>query len=192
MHLPTFHREKYLLRPWDPDDAESLVVHANNPKIARNLRDGFPYPYTMKDAEQWLKMVRENRLDMILAIEVKGEAAGGIGLHSLKDVYRYNAELGYWLSETFWGMGIISDAIGVVVTYAFTHTRWLRVFASIYEYNAPSMRVLEKNGFTREAIHKKAVMKEGRLLDEHLYTLLKEQWITRRESMTGNRPASYQ
>jgi len=182
MHLPTIHREKYLLRPWDPADAGSLVIHANNPKIARNLRDGFPHPYTPRDAEQWLKMVTENKTDMILAIEVKGQAAGGIGLHSMKDVYRYNAELGYWLSEKYWGMGIISDAIGVMVNYAFNHTRWLRVFATIYEYNTPSMRVLEKNGFTREAIHRKTVMKEGKLLDEHLYALLKENWITRREA----------
>jgi len=192
MHLPTVQREKYLLRPWDPDDARSLVIHANNPKIARNLRDGFPYPYTLKDAEQWLRMVKENRMDIILAIEVNGEAAGGIGLHSMKDVHRYNAELGYWLSESFWGMGIISDAIGVMVNYAFTHTRWLRLFATIYEHNTPSMRVLEKNGFTREAIHKKAVMKEGKLLDEHLYALLKEQWIARRDSLPGNSPASFQ
>jgi ribosomal-protein-alanine N-acetyltransferase len=186
MYLPTIRREKYLLRPWDPSDARSLVKHANNAKIARNLRDGFPYPYTTKDATQWLKMVKENKTDMILAIEVKGEAAGGIGLHSMKDVYRYNAELGYWLSEQYWGMGIISDAIGVVVDHAFTHTRWLRVFANIYEYNTPSMRVLEKNGFTREAIHRKAVMKEGKLVDEHLYALLKEQWIALRGSRAGD------
>ena len=177
MHLPTIQREKYLLRPWDQTDAGSLTVHANNPRIARNLRDGFPHPYTLKYAVYCLMMVRGNKTDMILAIVINGEAAGGIGLHGMKDVYRFNAELGYWLSESFWGMGIVSDAIGLVVNYAFTHTRWLRLFATIYEYNTSSMRVLEKNGFTREAIHHKAVMKEGKLLDEHLFALLKENWI---------------
>ena len=105
MQLPTIQRGEYQLRPWHPDDAESLVKHANNPNIATNLRDGFPYPYSLKDANMWLKTAGENKLDLILAIEVNGEAAGGIGLHGMKDVYRYNSEIGYWLSEVYWGMG---------------------------------------------------------------------------------------
>lgn len=178
MQLPTIQREKYLLRPWYPEDARSLVKHANNQKVARNLRDAFPYPYTLKDARRWLEMVGGNKEDIILAIEVNGEAAGGIGLHGLKDVYRYNCEIGYWLSEVHWGTGIMSDAVGVMVEYAFGQTHWLRLFASIYDFNHSSMRVLEKNGFRREAIHKKAVMKEGKLVDEHLFALLKEVWNT--------------
>jgi ribosomal-protein-alanine N-acetyltransferase len=182
MQLPTLKRELFMLRPWSPDDARSLVKHANNPKVAANLRDGFPHPYRLKDARNWLEMVSENRDDIILAIVVKGEAAGGIGLHGLRDVYRYNCEIGYWLSEQYWGMGIMSDAVGMMVDHAFLKTRWIRLFATVYEHNLSSMRVLEKNGFTREAIHRKAVMKGGILLDEHLYSLLREEWAARREN----------
>jgi len=121
-------------------------------------------------------MVGDNRDDIILAIVVNGEAAGGIGLHGLKDVYRYNSEIGYWLSEVHWGKGIMTDAVKVMVDHAFVQTRWLRLFACIYENNPSSMRVLEKTGFQREAIHKQAVMKEGKLMDEHLFALLKENW----------------
>ena len=121
-------------------------------------------------------MVGDNKEDILLAIEVKGEAAGGIGLHGLKDVYRYNCEIGYWLSEQHWGRGIMSQAVGLMVEYAFVHTQWLRLFACIYENNLPSMRVLEKNGFELEAIHRRAVIKEGKLLDEHLYAIFKEKW----------------
>ena len=176
MQLPTIQREQYLLRPWHPDDAISLVKHANSANIARNLRDAFPYPYLLQDAKKWLKMVGDNRDDIILAIVVNGEAAGGIGLHGLKDVYRYNSEIGYWLSEVHWGKGIMTDAVKVMVDHAFVQTRWLRLFACIYENNPSSMRVLEKNGFQKEAIHKRAVMKEGKLMDEHLFALLKENW----------------
>ncbi|MCP4309914.1 MAG: GNAT family N-acetyltransferase [Bacteroidetes bacterium] len=164
------------MRPWHPDDATSLVKHANNLKVASNLRDGFPYPYTLADARKWLKMVGENRDDLILAIEFGGEAAGGIGIHAGKDVYRYNGEIGYWLSEALWGRGIMSDAVSTLVDHAFTHTPWLRIFANIFENNTPSMRVLEKNGFIREAIHKLTVMKGGTLLDEHLFALMKKGW----------------
>lgn len=177
MQLPAIEIGDVSLRPWRPDDAISLVKHANNPRVASNLRDGFPYPYTLPDAKRWLKMVIENREDVILAIEVSGEASGGIGLHGLKDVYRYNGEIGYWLSERYWGRGIISDAVAAMVNHAFTQTSWLRLFACIFENNPSSMRVLEKNGFRLEAVHMKAVMKEGKLMDEHLYTLLKDQWL---------------
>lgn len=176
MELPVYHKELFTLRPWHAGDAEALVRHANNPRVAVNLRDGFPSPYTFPDAKRWLEMVEGNMDDIILAIEVGGEAAGGIGLHGLKDVYRYNCEIGYWLSEIHWGKGIMSGAVGAMVGHAFKRTRWLRLFASIFENNPSSMRVLEKNGFTREAIHRKAVMKGGRLLDEHLFALLKEDW----------------
>ena len=177
MQLPVIELKRFKLRPWHPDDAATLVKHANNPRIASNLRDGFPYPYLLSDAKRWFEMVGENRDDVILAIEVNGEAAGGIGLHSLKDVYRYNCEIGYWLSEAHWGRGIMSEAVGAMVDHAFTQGSWLRLFACIFENNPGSMRVLEKNGFKQEAIHRKAVMKEGLLMDEHLFSLLKDQWL---------------
>lgn len=176
MHLPIIVRKTFTLRPWHPDDAPGLVRHANNPRIAANLRDGFPYPYTLQDAKKWLSMVGENREDVILAVEIAGEACGGIGLHGLKDVYRYNGEIGYWLSEKHWGKGIMTEAVAAMVEHAFTKTPWLRLFACIFENNPNSMKVLEKNGFKPEAIHRKAVMKEGVLMDEHLYALLKDQW----------------
>jgi RimJ/RimL family protein N-acetyltransferase len=176
MQLPTLKRTGYIIRPWHQDDLKPLVKHANNLNVARNLRDGFPFPYTQQDAKKWLKMVSENREDIILAIEVGGEAAGGIGLHGLKDVYRFNCEIGYWLSEVHWGKGVMTDAVAAMVEYTFTETHWLRLFATIYDFNPSSMRVLEKNGFLKEAIHRKTVMKDGALHDEHLYSLLREDW----------------
>ena len=177
MQLPLIKRESFILRPWVANDAPSLVKHANNPLVAINLRDGFPCPYTPGEAKKWLEMVGNNKEDVILAVEVQGEAAGGIGLHGMKDVYRYNCEIGYWLSETHWGKGITTEAVGAMVKFAFEQTKWLRLFASIFENNFASMRVLEKNGFTLEAIHRKAVMKGGKLLDDHMYALLKDQWL---------------
>lgn len=176
MQLPHIEGEGYILRPWDPTDATALVKHANNPRVASQLRDGFPYPYTPGDAKRWLEMVGNNKEDLILAIEVQGEAAGGIGLHGMKDVYKYNCEIGYWLSERHWGRGIMTRAVGDMVALAFGQHQWLRLFACIFQNNPPSMRVLEKNGFSLEAIHRKAVMKAGKLMDEHLYALLKDQW----------------
>jgi RimJ/RimL family protein N-acetyltransferase len=170
----------FVLRPFALSDKEQLAVHANNRKIAMNLRDGFPHPYTGKDAENWIRMVMENKQDVILAVDVDGEACGGIGLHGGKDVYRFNAEIGYWLSEKHWGKGITTEAVKILVDYGFTHRKWIRIHAGIFSTNPASMKVLEKCGFNREAIFRKSVKKDGKLLDEHVYSILKENWSANR------------
>jgi len=166
----------FVLRPWREDDAENLVRHANNEKIAMNLRDGFPYPYTMQDARSWISMVRENRKDLVFAFEIEGEACGGIGLHGGQDVYRFNAEIGYWLSEKHWGRGYVTEAVRMLVSHGFEHYPWTRIHAGVFSNNPASMKVLSKCGFRREAVFKKSVKKRGRYLDEHVYSILKEDW----------------
>ena len=174
MKLEELKGSSFILRPWLPEDAESLVKHASNQKVSRNLRDGFPYPYTLADARSWIEMIQSNRKDVVYAIEVKGEACGGIGLHAMQDVYRFNAELGFWLSEMHWGKSIMTEAVDILVNHAFQKYQWIRIFAGVFSTNKASMRVFEKNGFTHEAIHRKAVKKEGVFLDEYIYTKLKE------------------
>lgn len=190
MQPPVFQGNNYLLRPWDAADAGSLVRHANNPRVAGNLRDGFPHPYTLSDAKSWLASISGEKHGVILAVEVNGEAAGGIGLFPQKDVYRYNGEIGYWLSEYHWGKGIMTEALGAVVEFAFTETELLRLFAGVFENNPSSMRVLEKNGFTRECIHRKSVMKAGKRLDEHVFALLREDWQEMQSRQAGSASSS--
>lgn len=167
----------FRLRPWQQDDAENLAKHANNEKIAMNLRDGFPYPYTLHDAEKWIVMIMKNEKDLIFAIEIDGEACGGIGLHGGKDVYRYNAEIGYWLSEVHWGKGIMTEAVKLLVDLGFQKYHWLRIYAGIFSTNPASMKVLKKSGFKHEAFIHKSVKKRGVFLDEHVYSLLREDWL---------------
>ncbi len=174
MDLKELKGSCFVLRPWVTEDAENLVKHASNLKIARNLRDGFPYPYTMSDATSWIEMILSNRKDVVYAIEVNGEACGGIGLHAMQDVYRFNAEIGFWLSERHWGKGIVTEAVGLLVNHAFQKYQWIRIYAGVFSTNKASMRVFEKNGFIQEAIHRKAVKKEGVFLDEYIYSKLKE------------------
>nr|GFD37118.1 acetyltransferase (GNAT) domain protein [Tanacetum cinerariifolium] len=110
----------------------------------------------------------------IFAIEVDGQAVGGIGIHPQDDIHRRNAELGYWLAEPFWGQGIISAAIGQAVAFAFQTYDIDRVFARPFGTNLGSQRVLEKNGFVLEGRFEKALVKDGELLDELVYAIRRE------------------
>jgi len=158
-----------ILREWRASDAKAIVKHANNIRIASMMRDAFPSPYTHEDARRFIAMATEHTPDLFLAIDTGGETVGGIGVHVLNDVKQRSAEIGYWLSERYWGRGIVTDAVRAVVPLAFRQYNIVRLQAGIFSNNPASMRVLEKCGFAREAVHRDAIWKNGRLLDEVMY-----------------------
>src|ERR671914_1436127 len=77
-----------VLRPWREGDESSLVRHADNYEVWRRLRDGFPHPYTRADAEWWIAFAKQQDPLTHFAIEVRGEATGGIGLELRSDIER--------------------------------------------------------------------------------------------------------
>src|ERR1051325_10612302 len=111
--------EDFTLRNWRVGDEPSLVHHANNRKIWRNVRDRFPHPYRREDAVWWISFANSERPVVNFAIDVEGAAVGGIGLILRDDVYRLSAEIGYWLGEEYWGRGIASRAARALTDYAF-------------------------------------------------------------------------
>ena len=161
----------FRLRPWSLSDLPSLVKYGDNPRIARNMSDQFPHPYTAEKARAFIEYARSEDPPRILAIEVEGEAAGGIGLHPQSDIHRKNAELGYWLGEPFWGKGIMTAATRQMVTYGFRHWEIERIFARPFGTNRGSRRALEKAGFTLEARFEKTLLKNGEYLDELIYAV---------------------
>lgn len=162
---------QFSLRPWTTGDLDSLVKFANNFNIAKNLMDVFPHPYSIEDGKHFIDMATKNATPNILAIEVNGEAAGAIGLHPQHDVYRKNAELGYWLAEPYWGKGIITGAIIQMVDYGFKNWNIKRIYARPFGYNIASQRALEKAGFIFEARLEKTIFKNGAYHDELIYAI---------------------
>lgn len=162
------------LRPWRRSDVESLLRHANNYKIWRNVRDRFPHPYTRAAAEQWVSVANNNPYEPALAIEVDGAAVGGIGLIFGQDIDRRSAEIGYWLGEEYWGRGIVTAAVQALTDYAFAHFDLARIWACVFEWNPSSMRVLEKAGFTREGVLRKAATKDGQTIDVVMYARVRD------------------
>jgi [ribosomal protein S5]-alanine N-acetyltransferase len=164
------------LRPWRQTDAPSLVKYANNPNVAQQLRDRFPHPYTAADARQFIQSVAQARPTTTFAITVADEAVGGTGFSPGADVERYSAEVGYWLGEPFWGRGLTVEAVRLLSGYAFDTCRMLRLFALPFADNAQSIRVLEKAGYTREAILCASSVKNGVIRDQALFALVNQNW----------------
>jgi RimJ/RimL family protein N-acetyltransferase len=161
------------LRPFRDGDQASIVRNANNRKIWINLRDRFPHPYTSADADAWVREVAGHDPPTQCAIEVAGEAVGGIGITLQDDVHRRSAEIGYWLGEPFWGRGIMSEAVPAFTAYAFATFDLCRIYATVFEWNPSSGRILEKAGYKLEGRLRKSVTKNGRTIDQLLYACVR-------------------
>lgn len=168
-----FELKEFKIRPWQPGDELSLVENANNAQIWENLRDLFPYPYTLKDAQAWIRLTKKEKPRCNFAIEVDAKAVGGIGIALQQDVYRKSVEVGYWLGEKYWRRGIMTEAVQALTEYAFETFEICRVYAGIFEWNKASMRVLEKAGYECEGRLKKSVTKNGRTGDQFIYAIIK-------------------
>ncbi len=162
---------QFTLRPWKTEDLDSLVKFANNYNIARFMTDRFPHPYTPDNGKIFIESATNDFPFNIFAIDINGDAAGGIGIHLQSDIQCKNAELGYWLAEPFWGNGIITKAIIQMVAYGFTTWDFNRIFARPFGTNIASRKVLEKAGFILEGRFEKTFFKNGEYHDELIYAI---------------------
>lgn len=163
------------LRQWRETDAADVAAYADNKKIADNLRDAFPHPYTLSDAQEYLRQCLESgeERQYLRAITAEGRAVGSIGVFLGNDVYSRSAELGYWLAEDFWGQGIMTGAVRQICEEVFARYDVVRIYAEPFARNRGSRRVLEKAGFALEGILKNSVYKHGEILDSCIYALVK-------------------
>jgi [ribosomal protein S5]-alanine N-acetyltransferase len=161
------------LRAWRDTDAASLAHHANNVKVWRWMSDGFPHPYTLEIATHWVSRGHIEFGGDHWAIACDDEAVGGCGIAPQDDHLRCNAEIGWWLAEAHWGRGITTRAARALVARGFENTQLTRLIAPIHEGNARSMRVAEKAGLSLEGIQRRSALKDGRVIDRHLYSIVR-------------------
>jgi RimJ/RimL family protein N-acetyltransferase len=157
------------IRKFRRNDKYRMAEIANNMKIAINLRDAFPYPYSLEDARKFINMCLRIKPYQVFAIEFEGEYVGNIGLHKQDDVYRKTAELGYFIGEQYWNRGITTRAVNLICDYGFRELDVIKIFSGVFSFNTASQRVLEKCGFEREAVLKSSVIKNGKIYDEFRY-----------------------
>ena len=164
---------KCTVRTYRPGDARSLAHHGNNRKIWLNLRDRFPQPFTEEGGASYIAHVLAAADAPSFAIDVGGDAVGGISLHRGTDIERLSAEVGYWLGEDYWGRGIMTEAIRLVTRHAFTTLDLVRVFAVPFAHNAGSCGALENAGYVREGLMRQSAVKDGRMIDQYLYAIVR-------------------
>lgn len=163
------------IRKWKLSDAKDLAVALSNRKIQDNLRDGLPYPYTEQDGADYISsMLSVNENDTFaFAITVDNKVVGSIGVFRQENIHRQTAELGYYVAEEYWGKGIMTEAVKQICEYVFNKSDIIRIYAEPFVYNIASCRVLEKAGFQYEGTLRSNAVKNGKVIDMKIYSLLK-------------------
>jgi [ribosomal protein S5]-alanine N-acetyltransferase len=162
------------IRSWRVGDEPALARHADSRKIWLNVRDRFPHPYTLGAAEAWVAKATTAEPETQFALEVDGEAAGGIGLFLQQDVERFSAEIGYWLGEAHWGRGLATAAVRRFTDFAFERFELCRIYANVFAWNPGSVRVLEKAGYAFEGRMRRAAVKDGQVVDNLMYATVRD------------------
>ncbi len=176
------------LRDWRDTDADALARHANDRDVWLKLRDAFPHPYRLEDAHRFLAMVAKQDPTTFFAIEVDGEAAGGIGLMLHTDVERLTAELGYWLAPAYWNKGLMTEAAAAAVRCAFQTIGLHKVTVGCIAENVASRRVIEKLGFRYVGRREDDVWRDGRWWSHLRYEMTAPEWPDVHTTMRVNRP----
>ena len=162
-----------ILRPLYDSDANALAQLANNKKIWDNVRDYLPFPYSIDDAISFITLTQKEDPAMTFAIEYDTQFCGVIGLVAQSDVYKKTAEIGYWVGEPYWNKGIATVAVKLLTDYGFNERGFIRIHTGVFAYNISSMKVLTKNGYSKDGVFKNSILKNGQIYDEHRFSKLK-------------------
>ncbi|WP_333876456.1 GNAT family N-acetyltransferase [Flavobacterium sp.] len=168
--------ERLLLRRLNENDVNEIFALRSNPEIMKYIPR--PLAKTKEDALEHLRMIEEKietNTGINWGITIKGHnnIIGIIGHYRIQPE-NHRAEIGYMSLPKYNGKGYISEAIKVVVEYGFEHMKLHSIEAVIDPGNIASERVLQKNGFVKEAHILENELWDGKFWDTVIYSLLKK------------------
>ena len=169
---------KCRIRKWELSDTKDLAAALSNKKVQDNLRDGLPYPYTEQDGKEFISAMlsADENETFAFAIMVDDKVVGSIGIFRQGNIHSQTAELGYYIAEEYWDKGIMTEAVKQICEYVFGDSDIIRIYAEPFAYNIASCRVLEKVGFQYEGTLRSNAVKNGKVIDMKMYSLIKEEY----------------
>lgn len=165
--------DQYSITDIKDGDQPAFIEHLQVKQIYDQTAN-VPYPYTEKEANEWIGIVaeetRKQGRSVIWAIRKKdGALIGCIGFHGFNLGKSHRAEIGYWLAKPYWGSGIMTEAVKKVCKVGFEEFGLVKITAHVFDFNAGSARVAEKAGFMLEATLRMHYKKDGKIFDCKAY-----------------------
>lgn len=141
--------ERILLRPWRENDAETLYRYASDPEVGP--RAGWPPHQSVEESRGIIRTLFSGEGMWAVEWKATGEAIGCVGYlpssHSNLAIADDECEVGYWIARPFWGRGICSEALRLVVDHCFLVKGFTVLWGDYFPENPASGRVMEKCGF---------------------------------------------
>ncbi len=170
--------ERLILRQWKLEDTDDLVEGLNNINITKWM-SYTPYPYTRKDAEDYItKSIKDKLYNFAIVLKSENKVIGGTQLRNI-DLNQGTAHGGIWINEKYHGYGYGQEAWGARIKYAFEELGLRRLENGFFEGNEKSWKMQEKFGYKIEGKKRQRYkcLATGEIVDEIITGLLKEEWI---------------
>lgn len=177
-----FDGERIKIRKLRLSDAEEIYRHVKDKEVVRwTLR--IPHPYPKDGAAKFIRKTHYNikqKKGYAFGIILKetDTLIGIVGLSNL-DWENKNATLGYWLAKGYWGKGLMTEAVNLILKFGFEKLKLHRIQSSLFEKNIASKKVLEKCGFRSEGVFRETRFRYGKWHDELRYGILKSEYKKR-------------
>ena len=161
------------LRAMTREDLPRCVSWINDQELARYME--FHRPVSLEQEQKWYEGLLSSG-DDVFAIETlaaengtagfpRGEHIGSVGLHDVHPRY-HHAMLGIFIgNKGYWGRGYGSEAVRLMLQYAFEQLNLHRVYLRVFAYNKRAIRAYEKCGFEHEGVLREAGYKNGQYFD---------------------------
>ncbi len=172
-HPERIEGKEFVLRFFTVDDNVEYSAAGNDEAVAWNLPDKIhPMPLTEQRASAMINMIlmtsRDPTKKVVYAVEVDGVIVGIASLFVDEDDST-SAEVGYWYAKHCWGRGLATKVGRLITDYGFKQMGLGRIWGGVYEWNAASMRVLTKLGFTDIGPSEKSVLVNGEMHCPHIF-----------------------
>ncbi|MBU5593010.1 GNAT family N-acetyltransferase [Clostridium sp. MSJ-4] len=166
---------------------ETLTTKVDAKMLQENINDieqtkymyTVPYPYTLEDAESYLKYLNsisdDSSIELGIFDNFTEEFIGVVSLENINHNYG-NGEIGYWIRKRFWKKGYAKEATQMLIKYAFQELKLIRIYATLQKENTGSLALLTNLGFQVEGLMRKSVKNKGTLVDRYICSLLIEDY----------------
>jgi len=171
--FPNLRTERLLLRQFIPKDIEQVFEGLSNPEVVKYYGVSYHSLSETEDQMKWFKSLEAEGTGMWWAINALDDHQfyGALGFNNLSTAHR-KAELGFWLLPSYWGKGIMREAINGVCEYGFEKIKLHRIEAMVESENENSKRSLENTGFNHEGQMQDCEIKNGKFISLDVYAKL--------------------
>lgn len=174
--MRTVETKRLLLRDWTQEDATDLYAYAKSMKVGPMA--GWKPHDSIEESKQIIAMFIEEQEAFAIVHKETNKVIGSVGLHSMSK--EDERELGYVISEEYWGQGIAKEAAVAAMKDLFLHENVKQVYACHFSDNPQSKRVIEKLGFTAVPDKNQTVtIFDGSVKEEVYYVITKKDFMNR-------------